>query len=333
MVTITSTIMVTAFFAFLLPLVATIILTSILIRSLRKYGKLVQDYHKPNRPLIPKPGGPSIILSLILGEVIIYLSTESAGALTLILVTIIAGAIGIIDDIYTLSGILKPAFLMLASLPILILGTYDFHPEFPLFGSVRLSIIYPLLVFIAIPVTSNTVNTIDVLNGVVSGFIAIATVPLIIALGLKGGIVLSLIALPLLSTSIGFYLFHRYPSKIFPGDSGSLSLGALYGAIAVVGGVEVVGIVALLPAILNSFFFLSSVRRLVEHREVRERPIKVLGENRLAASRSGSAPITLVRLILAEGPLTERKIVLQIFIVTAFSTVLAILTAILTWVA
>ncbi|MFQ6135290.1 MAG: glycosyltransferase 4 family protein [Nitrososphaerales archaeon] len=322
----------TALLAFILPLAATIILTPLLIKTLTNRGTLVQDYHKPNRPLIPKPGGPAILLPLILGELTIYLATESTGALALMLVTAIAGVIGVIDDVYALSGVLKPALLMTASLPILLLGTYDFHPEFPLFGGVRLSIIYPLLVLIAIPVTANTVNTIDVLNGAVSGFTAIASIPLILALALKGGITTALIALPLLSVSLGFFIFHRFPSKIFPGDSGSLSLGALYGALAVVGGVEVVGIVALLPAILNSFFFLSSVRRLVEHRKVKERPTKVLGENRLAASRSGSAPITLVRLILADGPLTEREVVLNIFKVTAFSAGLAIVTAVLTWV-
>ncbi len=328
----TTTQTITALLAFILPLAATITLTPLLIKTLTKRRILVQDYHKPNRPLIPKPGGPAIILSLIIGELTIYLMTENPVTLALILVTAIAGAIGVIDDIHPLSGVLKPTLLITASLPILLLGTYNFHPEFPLFGGVRLSIIYPLLVLIAIPVTANTVNTIDVLNGAVSGFIAIASVPLIFALVLKSGITSALPVLPILSVSLGFYIFHRSPSKIFPGDSGSLSLGALYGALAIVGGVEVVGIVALLPAILNSFFFLSSVRRFIEHRKVKERPVKVLGENRLAASRSGSAPITLVRLILADGPLTEKKIVLNIFKITVFSAGLAIITAVMTWV-
>ncbi len=328
----TTTQTITALLAFILPLAATIILTPLLIKTLTKRRILVQDYHKPNRPLIPKPGGPAIILSLIIGELTIYLATENPVTLALILVTAIAGVIGVIDDIYPLSGVLKPTLLITASLPILLLGTYNFQPEFPLFGGVRLSIIYPILVLIAIPVTANTVNTIDVLNGAVSGFIAIASVPLIFALILKSGITSALPVLPILSVSLGFYIFHRFPSKIFPGDSGSLSLGALYGALAVVGGIEVVGIVALLPAILNSFFFLSSVRRLVEHRKIKERPVKVLGENRLAASRSGSAPITLVRLILADGPLTEKKIVLNIFKITVFSAGLAIITAVMTWV-
>ena len=144
MLQITVQTLVTAFFAFLLPFVSMIILTPLLIKKLSKRGSLVHDYHKPNKPLVPKPGGPAIFISLILGESIVYLLTGANGALALILVTAIAGAIGILDDIYTLSGVLKPVLLIMASFPILILGAYNFHIEFPIFGDVRLSVIYPI---------------------------------------------------------------------------------------------------------------------------------------------------------------------------------------------
>tara|TARA_B100000315_G_scaffold73801_1_gene67589 strand:+ start:1328 stop:2329 length:1002 start_codon:yes stop_codon:yes gene_type:complete len=324
--------LVNGFLAFIFPLVAIIIFTPMLIKILSKRGSLVEDYHKPDRPLIPQPGGPVIFIALVLGESIVYVITGANGALALIFVTAIAGIIGILDDIYTLGGVLKPTLLIIASFPILILGTYNFHVEFPIFGDVRLSIIYPILVLLAIPVTANTVNTIDVLNGAVTGFIAISSIPLIFALVFKGSIDTALMVLPLLSVTLGFFIFHKFPSKIFPGDSGSLSLGALYGAIAIVGGIEIIGVVALLPAILNSFFFLSSVKRLVEGKTIKKRPVNVLSGNRLEASKNGSAPITLVRLILADGPLLEKEIVQNILILTAFSSFLAIITAILTWV-
>ncbi|HJN57800.1 MAG TPA: UDP-N-acetylglucosamine-1-phosphate transferase [Nitrososphaerales archaeon] len=324
--------LVNGFLAFIFPLVTIIIFTPMLIKILSKRGSLVEDYHKPDRPLIPQPGGPVIFIALVLGESIVYVITGANGALALIFVTAIAGIIGILDDIYTLGGVLKPTLLIIASFPILILGTYNFHIEFPIFGDVRLSIIYPILVLLAIPVTANTVNTIDVLNGAVTGFIAISSIPLIFALVLKGSIDTALMVLPLLSVTLGFFIFHKFPSKIFPGDSGSLSLGALYGAIAIVGGIEIIGVVALLPAILNSFFFLSSVKRLVEGKTIKKRPVNVLSGNRLEASKNGSAPITLVRLILADGPLLEKEIVQNILILTAFSSFLAIITAILTWV-
>jgi len=314
-----------------ISLVSILLLTPLTIRILKSRGFLVQDFHKPSKPLVPKPGGPAIIISLIIGESAVYLFTGNIGILALILVTAISGVIGLLDDAYTLSGVMKPVSLLIASLPILLLGTFSSHPEFPIFGAVRLTLIYPLLVLIAIPVTANTVNTIDVLNGVVSGFITIAAIPIMFALALKGNTDMFLAALPIFTVSFGFYIFHKFPSRIFPGDSGSLSLGAIYGAIAIVGGVEIIGIIAILPAILNSFFFLSSVKRLVEHRKLKERPTIVLGENRLAASRSVSAPLTLVRLILADGPLTEKEITLNILKLTIYSAFLAIITASMTW--
>ena len=46
---------------------------------------------------------------------------------------------------------------------------------------------------------------------------------------------LQLSSLPLGFVSLAFYKYHKVPSKIFPGDSGALTLGAMYGAIAIVG--------------------------------------------------------------------------------------------------
>jgi UDP-N-acetylglucosamine--dolichyl-phosphate N-acetylglucosaminephosphotransferase len=76
----------------------------------------------------------------------------------------------------------------------------------------------------------------------------------------------------------------------------------MYGAIAIVGGVEVVATIAILPAIINSFLFLTSVKRIVEHREVKARPTILMDDYRLMSSKELGAPVTLLRLVLANGP-------------------------------
>jgi UDP-N-acetylglucosamine--dolichyl-phosphate N-acetylglucosaminephosphotransferase len=194
---------------------------------------------------------------------------------------------------------------------------------------------------VAIPVTTNTINTIDVLNGVVSGFILISLVPVTFAIGLRfylgtyqgpaNGEVLLLSVLPIFAAIGAFFLFHRYPSKIFPGDSGALAMGGAYGALAIIGGVEFVAMIAILPAILNSFFFLSSVRKLVEHREIESNPTVALPDTRILSNTDPKAPVTLMRLIVAFAPLREDEIASDIFKVSAFCSVLAIITALLTW--
>ncbi|MEM2760545.1 MAG: UDP-N-acetylglucosamine-1-phosphate transferase, partial [Nitrososphaerales archaeon] len=202
--------------------------------------------------------------------------------------------------------------------------------EFPLFGTARIPILYIGLILVMISVTGNTVNSIDVLNGVVSGFIAIASIPLIISLFMNEKFEIASVALLMFFSAIAFYRYHKYPSRIFPGDSGALAWGAMYGAIAIVGEVEFVAIIALLPAIINSFLFLASVKRIVEHRAVRARPVILMDDYKLMASREKNAPATLVRMILANGPLPENEVTKNIFKLTAFSAGMAVLTALLT---
>ena len=113
---------------------------------------------------------------------------------------------------------------------------------------------------------------------------------------------------------------------LFRSDSGAITLGAAYGAIAIIGHVEVIAAIALLPAIINSFLFLSSVKRIVEHRQVKG-PTVHTDDHKITATKEVDAPITLVRLIVAAKPLTEKQIGNTIFKLAIFSGILAIITA------
>jgi UDP-N-acetylmuramyl pentapeptide phosphotransferase/UDP-N-acetylglucosamine-1-phosphate transferase len=197
-------------------------------------------------------------------------------------------------------------------------------------------LIYPLLVLIAIPVVTNTINTIDVLNGVVSGFILIACIPVTFDIYLrvvsgKTDPIVLVAMIPIITASGAFFIFHRYPSKIFPGDSGSITLGAAYGTMAIIGGAELVAVVAILPAILNSFFFLSTMKRLVEHRQIKNQPTTLLDDGRVIATDDPKAPVTLMRMLVARGALSEEQIARDIFKLTLYCAFLAGITAFLTW--
>lgn len=316
--------------AALVSVAVTLAATRVLVPLLSARGWVVEDAHKANRQLVPRPGGPAIIAGIVAGEGVVYALTGSPGVIALLLTTILGGLIGLLDDMLVFRGLAKPLLAVVAAAPLLLIpGAYDFHLALPLYGPVRLPLIYPVLVLLAIPITANTFNSIDVLNGALSGFTAIATTGLLVALAWGSDLVGVLSALPVAATAAAFYYFHRHPSRIFPGDSGTLAFGAAYGALAITSHVEIVAVVAILPAVLNSFFFLSSVRRVVEHREVKVRPVMLLPAGQLAANPNPNAPITLVRLILAEGPLAEREVVRAIFWLTAISGAMAVVTAIL----
>ena len=300
-----------------------------LIKFLEKRNLTVKDVNKKGNVLIVRPGGPSIIAGIIASEITLYAFLQMNEILAILITTSAAFVIGYVDDRKVMGGWFKPVALAFAAIPIIAFGTYDTNLAFPLFGTVQIPLLYLALIFFMIPITGNTINSIDVLNGVASGFMTIAGFSLSICLLIVQNYEIAMISLPLAFVSLAFYKYHKIPSKIFPGDSGALTLGAMYGAIAIVGGVEIIAAVALLPAIINSFLFLSSVRRIVEHRQIQGKPVEHTENFRLKATNEKKAPVTLVRLILAGGPMYEKQVGHVIFKLTLFSGILAVITSLL----
>ena len=301
--------------------------TPYLIKFLQKRNLAVKDMNKKDHVMVVRPGGPSIIAGIITSELILYGFLQINEILAIIITSFIAFVIGYVDDRKVMGGWFKPIALILASTPIIIFGAYDSNLSFPLFGTVQIPALYLGLIIFMIPITGNTINSIDVLNGVASGFMIIASFSLSIALFILQNYEIAIASLPLGFISLAFYKYHKIPSKIFPGDSGALALGAMYGAIAIVGHVEIIAAVALLPAIINSFLFLSSMKRIVEHRQIKGKPVEHTEDFKLKATNDKTAPITLVRLILASGPLSEKQVGYAIFKLAIFSGILAIITA------
>ena len=300
----------------------TLIATPKMISSLMAQGSVVQDYHKPGRPNVPRPAGPILLAGIVVSEIILYLLTLNMTIVAIMLTTVIAFIVGFIDDRKVLPGWFKPVTLIAAALPLIIFEAHGTHLNL-VFGNAFIPLLYIPLILAIIPIVGNTINSIDVLNGVVTGFVIITTIPLLLSISKFCDNDVFLAALPLLFGTIGLYWYHKFPSKIFVGDSGTLVMGAMYGAVAIAGNSEIIGVIALLPAVMNSFLFLSSVKKIVEHRQVKERPTIIRTDFKLAASKEKNAPITLVRLILADGPLSEREIGYYIFKLAVFSSLLA----------
>jgi UDP-GlcNAc:undecaprenyl-phosphate GlcNAc-1-phosphate transferase len=302
-------------------------LTPATIRSLTAKHKVVADAHKPEKPQVPRPAGPVIMISIAAAEIVLFILTMNIAVFAILLTTAIAFFVGYIDDSRVMPGWFKPVALLAAAIPMVVLDIYvgEVYGESLnlIFGRAYIPLLYIPLIFVIIPITGNTINSIDVLNGVASGFLIIASIPLLASIAIFGSYEVFLAALPMLFASIAFYRYHKFPSRIFPGDSGTLLLGTMYGAVAIAGSSEIIGVIALLPAVMNSFLFLSSVKRIVEHREVKARPTILTDDFKLAASTDSKAPATLVRLIVVDRPLGEREIGYQIFKLAIFTALLA----------
>ena len=301
--------------------------TPALITFLERRNFTVPDVNRRGHVMVARPGGISIIAGIVASEIVLYAFLPINEILAVTATTFAAFVVGYIDDRKVMGGWFKPVALAFAAIPIIVLGTYDTNLAFPLFGTVQIPVLYIALIVFMIVITGNTINSIDVFNGVASSFMVVAGFTLSACLLVMQNYEIAVLSLPLGFVSLAFYKYHKIPSKIFPGDSGALALGAMYGAIAIVGEVEVIAAVALLPAVINSFLFLSSVKKIVEHRQIKAKPVESTEDFKLRATNQ-KVPITLARLILViSGPLTERQICFVIFKLAIFSGILAVITA------
>jgi UDP-N-acetylmuramyl pentapeptide phosphotransferase/UDP-N-acetylglucosamine-1-phosphate transferase len=301
--------------------------TAKMIDLLTAKGEVVQDYHKADKPSIPRPAGPALVAGIVVAEILLFLLTWKIRIIAILLTAVISFFIGVVDDKKVLPGWFKPVTLVIAAIPLIVLGAHESHLNLE-FGRVAIPLLYIPLILVIIPIAGNTINSIDVLNGVASGFVIIAMIPLLASIAIFGSNEAFIAALPLFFGTIALYKYHKFPSKIFPGDSGTLLMGATYGAIAIAGNSEIIGVIAILPAVMNSFLFLASVKKIVEHRKVKSRPVVLNDDFKLAASKEKNAPSTLVRLLLVDGPLSEKDVGCRIFKLATFSSCLAFISII-----
>jgi UDP-N-acetylglucosamine--dolichyl-phosphate N-acetylglucosaminephosphotransferase len=316
-------------FVFMVTFLVTFTATPAVARAMKRRGITGKDVHKLSMPRIPEMGGLAILLGLTIGTTsyVVLFPHFAREAVAFLGTVLIAGGIGVVDDLHPLGARVKPVLTAFACLPILLLRTYDPVAVIPLIGTVRLTIVYPLLLIpLAIAVTSNAVNMMDVMNGSMAGTVAIIAAALSAILFASGNAQSASLAVALLAAMLAFYYFNRFPAKVFGGDTGSLAVGAALGAISILGRIETVVIVALIPHIMNAFYGLASVGGLRERREISHRPIKLLRNGLLEASTRKDAPVTMARLILAGGPLSESEIVKGMIALTAVSSLLALLT-------
>ncbi|MBS7622342.1 hypothetical protein KEJ39_01530 [Candidatus Bathyarchaeota archaeon] len=298
---------------------------------MRRHGILGVDVHKPERPLIPEMCGVALVLGVTASSIFIGIlrSDYLLKVVAFTASTLIVAVVGALDRLMKLGPRLKPLLTAFGAIPILILAAYNPHPSLPFIGGVRLTIIYPLLIPVAVAVTANAVNMLDVYNGSMSGTCTVAVLSVIICMFINGSVEAAGLAAGLLGGLLSFHIYNRYPARIFAGDVGSLYVGAAIGVLAIFGRVEVAAVTALMPHIMNAFYGLAAVGRLYERREISARPVVVLPDGRLDASSDRRAPVTLARMILAGGPLKEYEVTARMVTLSAVSAGLAVATQLL----
>ncbi|MCS7136143.1 MAG: hypothetical protein RMJ14_00895 [Nitrososphaerota archaeon] len=285
------------------------------------------DVHKSWKPLIPKIGGISVFIGVTMSVLItsFLFNMVNNRVLAFIISTELAALLGLWEDFRELNPVLKPILLALIGLPIVFMNAYYPYPNLPFVGKRMLTIIYPILVPIAFTIVTNAVNSMDVLNGSMTFTSIVATSTIFLITLIKGNFLPAYLCAALLGALAVFAYYNKYPAKLFPGNVGSLYVGASLISIAIIGSVEVALLIAILPQITNEFHIIYSMRGFKSAKNLSERPVFVENDM-LSANPSKRAPLTLVRMITSRCKLSENEVVKMLIIISIISAVLALIT-------
>ena len=194
---------------------------------LAKKLKLFSTPHQGGvrQDIIPTSGGISfgsiyIVMILMLN---IFHEIPQAYLLSIIIGSSLMLITGFIDDIYSLSSIIRLTIQLI--FVILVLFLFDTQNSFH--KNIDYILAFPTIIFGSIWII-NTFNFIDGADGLVSTNSAIFSFVGGIYLLLTNDLILASSLFILSAVNIGFLFFNWSPAKIFMGDSGSLLLGSLF---------------------------------------------------------------------------------------------------------
>ena len=315
------------------------LLTPTVAKFMVKIGHVGIDVHKPWKPKIPESCGLSLVLSSSLGLLIMALLDwkNILKIASLLLSSSFAGTIGLLDDFKNLDAKVKTALTVLAIIPIVFFGTYVPKLVLPFIGETRLTLVYLAIIPFALAVTANATNMFDVYNGSMVGSMLFAFTALLVASIIKfsngvGDYFPMYSSAIIVASLLGYLRYNKYPAKVFNGDVGSLFVGTYFGALAILGRLEIVAVTAFMPQIMNGFGIISIIKGLRERREIHVRPVIVdEASGYISAVRSHDAPLTLAHLLTLKTPLKENEIVVGFWLLSAIAAALSLIVAYLTY--
>ncbi|MEW6456956.1 MAG: phospho-N-acetylmuramoyl-pentapeptide-transferase [Acidobacteriota bacterium] len=255
--------------ASLSALVMTLILVPWLINKLKKFhvGQQIREEGPPthiSKKDTPTMGGTIIIFSTII-QTLLWANLKNPYIWISLFSLVSFGMIGFWDDFMKIKrrnskGISKRTKLILEifmafiiGLVLLILakyGLFNLHLSFPFFKkwAPYLGWVYLPFIILIIAGSSNAVNLTDGLDGLATGTTLIAASAITALSYVSGHAVfatylnipkvplggeLTIMVGSMVGASLGFLWYNCFPAKIFMGDVGALSMGALLGTVAI----------------------------------------------------------------------------------------------------
>jgi len=232
------------------------------IRKAEQTGLVWKDMHKRGySKKVVGSGGIGLLLGFVLG-VLSYIAIKTfflkfnittIEIFALLTTILIAGFIGLIDDFLGwvhggLSAKLRIFLALIAAIPLMVINAGESNMM-----GINLGLLYPLF-FIPIGIIGTTVtfNFLAGYNGLETSQGILIFLALALATWLTDNSWLSLISLIMVACLLAFYVFNKYPAKVFPGDVLTYPVGALIAIVAILGNIEKIAIFFFIPYILET---------------------------------------------------------------------------------
>lgn len=249
----------------------TYVLLSWWLRTAPLVGLVGRDMNKLNGREVPEAGGLSVILGASFGIMIsiafnVYVEKASGDIYLLAVVSLLllSGFLGFVDDIAGwkrgISPLRRTLLTIPISLPLVIIKSGHSVIELPLIGTIDLGLLYPLVVVpIGVMGASNAFNMIAGYNGLEAGQAVVLSAFTLMFCYLKGMHNLIPVLLSMISASLVFLWYNKYPAKVFPGNVFTYSFGAFFAAMVIVGNFERFGLTIFLLYFIELILFLRGI--------------------------------------------------------------------------
>lgn len=249
------------------------LLTPVVGRLAGKLGALdIPDTRKLHTQPVPRLGGLAVYFAFLAG--LLAFGPGGREIWGLVVGASLIVVLGTLDDIYDLPAKVKLAGQVAAAAAVIPFGLQVEFVTNPLNGGlIHLGWLgIPVTVFWLVAVT-NALNLIDGLDGLATGTAVIAAATLAAVAWTEGQTAAVALALIVGAAALGFLRHNFYPAKIFLGDSGSMLLGFVLAATAVIGLTKSATALSLIIPILILGIPLFDTTFAVVRRCYRRRPI------------------------------------------------------------
>jgi len=246
--------------AYVIPFGVTVYLMPKWIRYAAKIGLVGRDMHKVGEKMIPEAGGVVIVTAIFTGllyyAVVKMCLAHDQQSLMYILGTIgsilCVTVIGVMDDFQGwkqgLKQWQKPLLTVPAAVPFLLASFELSTIDLPFFGVLEIGLALPLVIVpVGIVGASNAFNMLAGYNGLEAGMGIIMLGTLGILAHLSGHHFAAVLCFIGASALIGFFIFNWYPSKVFPGDTLTYSIGAYLAICTILGQVATYALILFIP--------------------------------------------------------------------------------------